>query len=71
MPWGRGAERRPWLGIAVRFVLAARHGWRAVLRVQRWPILYAQRPGTRRFCSRLGAQLSRSGPTALQFHALR
>jgi hypothetical protein len=55
MPWGRRAERRPWLGIAVRFVLAARHGWRAVLRVPRWPVLYAQRPNTRRFGSPPGS----------------
>lgn len=33
MPWGRGAERRPSWASQWRFVLAARHGWRAVLRV--------------------------------------
>jgi hypothetical protein len=33
MPRGRGAERRPSWASHWRFVLAARHGWRAVLRV--------------------------------------
>jgi hypothetical protein len=35
MPRGRGAERRPKWASHWRFVLAARHGWRAVLRLLR------------------------------------
>jgi hypothetical protein len=38
---GRGAERRPWLGIALEVVSAARHGWRAVLRVFEAYLLHA------------------------------